>query len=562
MQDYLKRKLRDVLDALDDDVPDDFEPELETPANPEHGDLSTNTAMRLPPHLKRPPREIASDLVGRLRERLDPERIRAVEVAGPGFVNFRFADDYLWNGLSQILAADDYGRTKAHSGQRALVEYVSANPTGPLTVGHGRNAVLGDTLANLLEWTGYEVEREYYFNDAGRQMRILAQSVRARYEAFADPDAPTRPIEEDGNIEEVPASFPEEGYRGQYIIDIARDLYDDDPDLLDADDLAPFRDAAEEAIFTEIEDTLNRLGIEMDRYFNERDLYDEGRVEAVLERLREVGVTYERDGATWLRTTDFGKDKDTVLVKSNGEPTYRLPDIAYHDDKFARGYDRIVDVFGADHVATYPDVLSALDVLGYDTDERVSVLVYQFVSLVRGGEPVTMSTRAANYTTLNELMDEVPSDVVRFFFLMRSPNTHLDFDLELARERNEKNPVFYLQYAHARISSILDKAEEVGFDYNAEPELERLTHDAEKALIKELLKLPDEIASAADMMAPHHLADYLRDVATAFTAFYGDCHIIGEERPLAVARMHLALAARTVLANGLAVLGISAPRSM
>jgi len=336
MQDYLKRKLRDVLDALDDDVPDDFEPELETPANPEHGDLSTNTAMRLPPHLKRPPREIASDLVGRLRERLDPERIRAVEVAGPGFVNFRFADDYLWNGLSQILAADDYGRTKAHSGQRALVEYVSANPTGPLTVGHGRNAVLGDTLANLLEWTGYEVEREYYFNDAGRQMRILAQSVRARYEAFADPDAPTRPIEEDGNIEEVPASFPEEGYRGQYIIDIARDLYDDDPDLLDADDLAPFRDAAEEAIFTEIEDTLNRLGIEMDRYFNERDLYDEGRVEAVLERLREVGVTYERDGATWLRTTDFGKDKDTVLVKSNGEPTYRLPDIAYHDDKFAR----------------------------------------------------------------------------------------------------------------------------------------------------------------------------------------------------------------------------------
>jgi arginyl-tRNA synthetase len=299
----------------------------------------------------------------------------------------------------------------------------------------------------------------------------------------------------------------------------------------------------------------------MDRYFNERTLYDSDRVWQIVDAFREKDLAYEKDGAVWFRTTKFGKDKDTVLIKSSGEPTYRLPDIGYHADKLERGYDRIVDIFGADHIATFPDVLSGVESLGYDP-ESVDVVIYQFVTLVRGGEPVKMSTRKATYVTLDELMDEVGEDVTRYFFLMRSPNTHLEFDLDLAREASEKNPVFYLQYAHARICSILRKAEEVGFTFDREVDLTLLTHEAEEALIKVLLGLPDAIRQAAETYEPHRLANYLRDVAVAFTHFYGHCRIVGEEEALATARMKLALAARRVLRNGLEILGISAPDRM
>lgn len=562
MKDYLRSTIRAVLDDYDA-VPADFDIELEKPAREEHGDLATNTAMRLASVLKNNPRAIAEELSERLRDAVDPGRVRAVEVAGPGFINFRFASDHLFDSLADVLdAGEAYGRTDLGNGQSALVEYVSANPTGPLTVGHGRNAVLGDTVANLLDWAGYRVDREYYFNDAGRQMRVLAQSVRARYEEIAaDVDMKTIDLG-DGETAEVPVSFPEDGYLGEYIRDVGQALFDEHGDaLLDSDRLDPFQAKAEEIIFADIEATLERINVHIETFFNEKQLYQDDRVERTVNALKEAGVTYEKDDALWFKTTDFGKDKDTVLIKSSGEPTYRTPDMAYHVDKFERGYDVIIDVLGADHIATYPDVLSALDVLGYDS-EKVEVILYQFVTLVRGGEPVKMSTRRANYVTLDDLIDEVGADVTRFFFLMRSADTHLNFDLELAKEASDKNPVFYLQYAHARVCSIVDKAEEVGFTFDDEPDLALLTHEDETTLIKELLRFPTIIEQAAEARAPHFIPNYLREVASAFSQFYGSCRIIGEDRDLATARMHLARATQTVIHNGLTVLGIDAPREM
>ncbi len=563
MKEYLTRQLKDVLSTMAG-VPGDFEPEFETPNNPEFGDLSTNTAMQLARHLRRAPRQIAEELAQKLREKpLDPGRVTAVEIAGAGFLNFRFAEQYLAASVADLLqAGSNYGRSIFGKGLTAIVEYVSANPTGPLTVGHGRNAVLGDTIANLLEWTGYDVTREYYFNDGGRQMRILGESVRARYQALVDPDMPHKQIKvAENEWADVPETFPEDGYLGDYIHDIAKMLYEEYDGVLDTTDVKPFKEAAEKAIFTEIEKTMARLGIRMDTYFNEYSLYKDERVWRTLERLRKAGYVYEKDRAVWFKTTEFGKENDTVLVKSSGEPTYRLPDIAYHVDKLQRGFDRIVDIFGADHIATYPDVIDGVRVLGYDPS-KIDVVIYQFVTLVRGGEPVKMSTRKATYVTLDELVDEVGEDVTRFFFLMRSPNTHLEFDLDLAKEASEKNPVFYLQYAHARICSILRKAEDVGFAFAEEADLSLLEHESEIGLMKELLLLPEIIERASAIKEPHTIANYLRDVAVAFTQFYGHCRIIGEEEALATARMNLAEATRIVLQNGLTVLGISAPERM
>lgn len=565
-------------------APADTPVAFETPGNPEHGDLSTNVALQLARPLRRAPRQIADDLAARLREAVDPRLVAAVEVAGPGFLNLRFAPTYLEDGLRALLAAGaDFGRSDTGKGEKVLVEFVSANPTGPLTVGHGRNAVLGDTIASLLDAAGYRVTREYYFNDGGRQMRVLGQSVRARYLALVRPGSPTKAIDVGaGETVTVPASFPDDGYLGGYIGDIARQVADAHGDALVGDlpldqaptegpFLDPFRLAAQEAIFADITATLARLGVEMDVHFNERTFYENGALGRVVEALREKGFVEERDGAVWFLTSKMGKvgkdgeAVDTVLVKSTGEPTYRLPDIAYHADKFARGFDRAVDVFGADHIATYPDVLRALEVLGHDP-KKVDVVIYQFVTLVRGGEPVKMSTRKANYVTLDELMDEVGVDVARYFFLMRAPGTHLEFDLDLAREASEKNPVFYLQYAHARIASIVRKAAETGLDTSDDAlraaDLARLDDATETALVKTLLRFPAEVAAAAEAKEPHRLATYLREVAVAFTQFYGARRIVGEAADVATARLALARAAQNVLAGGLGLLGVSAPSSM
>ena len=581
MEDALAAAVRDALARLPD-LPDGFDAqavavEFQTPANADHGDLATNVALQLARPLARPPRAIATAIA--LGLEMDAARVSAVEVAGPGFLNFRFSADALAQGLRDILAAGlDYGRTTTHAGETAIVEYVSANPTGPLTVGHGRNAVLGDTLANLLERTGYAVTREYYFNDAGRQMRVLGQSVRARYTAIVRPETPTHVLE---SGEAVPEGFPEGGYLGGYITDVAQALADQNGDgLLANEDETAFTTAAKTAIFAEIDATLRRLGVRMDTQFNEHSLYESGAVWGVVDALKEKDLAYEKDGATWFRTSALGKTttdadgergQDVVLVKSSGEPTYRLPDIAYHMEKLSRGFALVLDVFGADHIATYPDVLRGVEALGGDA-AKIDVVVYQFVTLVRKDaagvpQPVKMSTRKANYVTLDELMDEVGEDVARFFFLMRSPNTHLEFDLDLAREASDKNPVFYLQYAHARICSIAAKAAETGLPDartadGSGADLALLTHASETGLIKTLLLFPGEITAAAEGRAPHRVAGFLREVAVAFSQFYRDCRIVGEPVEIATARLHLAEATRRVLAHGLAILGVSAPERM
>ncbi|MGD8415331.1 MAG: arginine--tRNA ligase [Candidatus Latescibacterota bacterium] len=562
MHEYLISALKEALSSLGA-IPDDLTIEFETPANPEHGDLATNVALRLAKPLRKPPRSIAEELATALREKpLDPRRIAEVEVAGPGFLNFRFANTWLYDELARVIELDEaFGQSTAFSGRTANVEFVSANPTGPLTVGHGRNAVLGDTLANLLEAVGYEVTREYYFNDAGRQMRVLGESVRARAQFKQDPTRPTKILElDDGATLTVPEGFPDDGYLGEYVEEIAAELVEEiDPEA--TQDLEFYSNYAEERLWSQIDSTLSRIGVKPQTRFNERTVYENESVWKIVDRLRAKDLAYDKDGAVWFRTSKFGKEKDTVLVKSSGEPTYRLPDIAYHADKLDRGYDLILDIFGADHVATYPDVVSGLEALGYDTS-GIDVVIYQFVTFVRDGQPVKMSTRKATYVTLDELIDEVGADVARFFFLMRAPGTHLEFDLNLAKEEREKNPVYYLQYAHARVCSIVRKAEEVGFSFSKDSDLALLTHEAEIALIKSILEFPGRLERTAEAREPHRLINYLNEVATAFTGFYDRCRIIGEDPGLASARMKLADSARVVLRNGLSILGISAPTKM
>ncbi|MEP1152579.1 MAG: arginine--tRNA ligase [Balneola sp.] len=542
MNDYLQQIIAESLQQFDlEELPDI---QTEAPKVASHGDASTNVAMMLAKPLRNNPRAIAQQIIDGLN--YDEKKIASVEIAGPGFINFRYAEDYLYDELQTILdSGENFGKTDSYSGKKVLVEFVSANPTGPLTVGHGRNAVLGDTVARLLEWTGAEVDREYYFNDAGRQMRVLGQSVQARY------------FEELGKEHD----FPEGGYEGEYIRDIAAELASENKDLSsDSEEWKPFKEKAEEAIFADISNTLERMNINMDSFFNEHSLYSDGSIDSTVERLREKGLVYDKDGAVWFKTTEFGKEQDTVLIKSTGEPTYRLPDIAYHMNKLDRGYDLCLDVFGADHIATYPDVLSGISALGYDTD-KVDVVIYQFVTIVKDGQPFKMSTRKANFVTLDELMDEVGSDVTRFFFLMRSPNTHLEFDIAQAKEAGDKNPVFYLQYAYARIASVLRKTTEE-YSFSEDVNLSLLKHDAEETLIKTILRFPEMIANAANAREPHRLINFMNDVASAFTSFYHDCRIIGVDESLAQARIELAKATAQVLENGLTILGITAPEEM
>jgi len=546
MEQYLQKIITEALKKVgvsDNDIPSI---KIETPKDVSHGDAATNVAMLLAKTLKNNPRKIAEDIVENLEA--DSSKITDFSVAGPGFINFTYAENYLYDELKNILTkGSDYGKTDFYEGERILVEFVSANPTGPLTVGHGRNAVLGDTVARLLQWTGAHVQREYYFNNAGRQMRMLGLSVQARYK------------QELG----VETDFPEGGYEGEYIRTIAKNLVKEQgSELLVENDETAFKEIAEASIFEEIRSTLERMNIKMDTFFNEHTLYESGAIDKTIETIREKGLAYDKDGAVWMKTTEFGKDQDTVLVKSTGEPTYRLPDIAYHANKLDRGFTLCIDVFGADHIDTYPDVMNGIEILGYD-QEKVDVLVYQFVTLVKDGKPFKMSTRKANFITLDELMDEVGEDVTRFFFLMRSPNTHLEFDISQAKEAGEKNPVFYLQYAHARIQSILRKVDEI-IDGSSvgDLDLSLLSHESEIVLIKKLLGFPDAIQSASIHREPHKLITYLNELASDFTSFYHDCRIVGEPDELMKARSSLALATATVLKNGLTILGIQAPNQM
>ena len=543
MIDQLRAGIRAALEQLGLE-PDTVQ--LDRAKDLKFGDLSTNAPLIYAKQLRQSPLELARQLKELLA--LDPDVLAEAKVAPPGFLNFTLTAPYLQEHTRQILASGgDYGRSKLGKDQWALVEFVSANPTGPLTVGHGRGAILGDTISNILEWNGYQVEREYYYNDAGRQMRLLGESVRARYLEALGRDA----------------QFPEEGYQGDYIREIAAGLIERQQDTLaDETDTAPFTAAAENAIFEEINGSLKNLGVIFNNYFNERNLYNNGALDKVIATLEKQGLVYHHEGAAWLKATELGRPDDRVLIKSSGEPTYRLPDIAYHAHKLDRGYDLVVDIFGADHKGTYPDVLAGLQGLGYKTD-NIRVLIHQFVTFTRGGKQVKMSTRKAEYVTLDELIGEVGRDVVRYFFLMRSMDSHLNFDLDLARQQSDDNPVYYLQYAHARMCNIAGRVASFGYTFTPEEApVARLALPEERKLMYLLWWFPQVVIQVHRSLEPMTMAYYLQEIATAFHYFYAHVRVLTDDEPLSQARLVLTAACRQTLANGLAILGITAPKRM
>jgi arginyl-tRNA synthetase len=520
---------------------------VEVPKREGQGDFSTNMALILAGQQKSNPRQIAAQLVAILEK--ETELIDHLEIAGPGFVNI-FLKDRIWqHALFPVLEQrDHFGLSTIGNGKRVMVEFVSANPTGPLSVGHGRQAILGDTIARLLTATGHEVFREYYFNDAGRQMRVLGESTRARYLELLG----------------LPSQFPEDGYQGDYIQDIAREMIAEHGDSLkDHTDVAPFTKRAKELIFKDIAGTLQRMGIVFDNYYNEHTLYENGHVDSVVAELKAKGLVYEKEGATWFKTTEFGQEQDRVIIKSSGEPTYRLPDIAYHREKFRRNFDWLIDVFGSDHIATVPDVLAGVRALGYD-DSKVTVVLHQFVTLMRDGKQVKMSTRKATFVTVDELLDEVGVDVARFFFMMRKADSQLEFDLDLATKESQENPVYYVQYAHARICSILRQAGEKGVEKLPLPDVDisLLAEPEELLLLKSMAAFPAMIEDAATGLAPHRVIFFLMELAGQFHSYYNKHKVITDAIALSQSRICLMEALQVVFQNGLRIVGLTAPEEM
>ena len=508
-----------------------------------HGDLSSSLPLSLAKAAKKSPMEIAETIIGKIE--IDDQIVADIFPSPPGFINFIIKASYYQSLVSEIIkAGNTYGQSDKGKDKTANVEFVSANPTGPLTIGHGRNAVIGDTVANILENHGYKVTREYYFNDAGRQMRLLGQSVEARYFELVGKEM----------------EFPNDGYEGNYIKDIAQSILDEHgKSLLPSDPL--FKENAEKVIFADIENSLVNLGIHFDQFTNEKTFYENGEIDRFLEELKAKNLIYEKDDATWFRTTELGKDQDRVYIKSTGEPTYRVPDTAYHRDKINRGFDLIIDIFGADHADTYPDVLLALEALELKTD-HIRVLLYQFVTLLRNGEKIKMSTRKANFITMDELVNEVSADVVRYFFIMRGMNSHLNFDMDLAADQSEKNPVFYLQYAHARICNIIKHGESLGVDPQAHFDTLLLTSSSELELLKTAGQFPEIMDNVNETLEPQGIANYLQELATKFHKFYAECRVITDDNKLTSARIALINSVKIVLANGFKILGISAPEQM
>lgn len=512
-----------------------------------HGDLTANAAMALAKPLKKNPREIAAAFVKRLSE---SPLVDKIEVAGPGFINVRIADESTLEVLRRVLSeGGDYGRSTRRQGKRALVEFVSANPTGPLHVGHVRGAVIGDAAAELLAAVGYDVTREYYYNDAGVQMQMLGRSVRARYLELFDRDG----------------EFPENGYKGDYIRYIAAALKAAQGDsLLDESGWKPFTAFAGEVLMVVIMDDLRRLRVRFDNTFSEQSLHDNGHVQETLDRLAELGATYRKDDATWLRTTDRGDEKDRVLVKSDGEPTYVTPDIAYHCDKYERGYDLMVNVMGHDHHSQCERVKIALDLFGLDLS-KLQYLLNQMVSIQRGGEKIKLSTREGQFMTLAEMVDELGADVTRYFFAQRSYNTQMIFDWDLAKRQSMDNPVYYLQYVHARSCSMWEKAQERGLRFPHPPQFDPtpLLGERERALLLKLFYYPYVVMEAAERLESHQIPAYLEDVAKTFHGYYQAQRVLDhDDEAGSTARMYLVLAVRQVMRNGLGLLNVAAPERM
>jgi arginyl-tRNA synthetase len=555
MSDSLIRSaLESVLIELG--VPD-AEVRLERPRDPDHGDWATNLAMTLASKLKRPPRDIAQDIADRID--LDKAGILSVEIAGPGFLNFRLSSGALAGVLPRVLSEDlDFGRSDQGEGEPFMVEFVSANPTGPLHLGHGRQAALGDSISSLLEWTGWKVHREYYYNDSGRQIELLAQSVLTRY------------LESAG----LEAAIPEGGYQGDYVKDLAEAFKEKHGEEFLPDDSEETLQAIQAfsvlAMRAEQDRDLAEFRLIFDEYFLESSLYTDGKVEATIEALRDTGHVYEKDEALWLRTTDYGDQKDRVMVRGNGAPTYFLPDVAYHVTKWERGFERVINVQGSDHHGTVDRVRAGLQILGLPEGYPEYVL-HQMVSVEKDGKEVKLSKRAGTATTFREIFTEVGVDVARWFFMMRKPEAHLVFDLDIALDHSEKNPVYKVQYAHARMCSIFRKGGIEGADITVESAaLDALSHDLERDLIKRLAEFPETVARAASARAPHVLCEYLEQTAGAVNSWYHAGNpsrdpgmaVLVEEPELRKARLVLARGVQIVLRNGLTILGVTAPTRM
>ena len=585
MKYLIENLVRDALAALPEELRAlDITPgsaTIERTRDATHGDFACNIAMQLAKAAKRKPRELAQAIVAALPA---SDLVAKVEIAGPGFINFFVSPAGYHQELLRVLdEGAAYGRSQMGAGQRVIVEFVSANPTGPLHVGHGRHAAFGATLANLLDAAGYSVHREYYINDAGRQMEILAASVWLRYlECFG---------------EQFP--FPSNGYRGDYLHPIAdklvevagrtlvrpaaeifRDLPPDAPAgdkdtyidavierakaLLGEDGFRQAFKLALDDILADIRQDLEEFGVRYDEWFSERSLATNGAIDRALERLRKNGVVYEKDGAQWFRATDFGDEKDRVVVRENGLKTYFASDIAYHLQKRERGFVRLVDVLGADHHGYIARVRAGWVAMG-EPGDSLEVRLVQFVTLYRGGEKVQMSTRSGEFITLRELRREVGNDAARFFYVMRSNDQHLDFDLQLATSHSNENPVYYIQYAHARVCSVLRQMREKGFEYDAargRAALARLTESHEQALLASISRFPEVVEMAAELRAPHALVHYLRDVANDFHTYYNAHQVLVDDAELRDARVTLVQGMRQVVRNGLGLLGVSAPEAM
>ncbi|MBO1926462.1 arginine--tRNA ligase [Thiomicrorhabdus sp. 6S2-11] len=586
MKQQLAQILTDVVQQLKDQgvIPEDAAPRIhvENTRDKAHGDFATNLAMMLTKMAGMPPRDLAQKIIDLLQ---NSSIIEKVEIAGPGFINFFVNDSAKFDVVGQVFEkADDYGRCNVGQGKSVLVEFVSANPTGPLHVGHGRGAAYGASVANLLDAAGFDVCREYYVNDAGRQMDILATSVWLRY------------LEQCG--EEF--AFPSNGYKGDYIFDIASQVRNQFAETLqkpafevfagitadegqdDGDKEKHIDDLIEKAkhllgsqyydvlqiainsILGDIKDDLEGFNVRFDNWFSERSLMDTGVIDAALEKLQKAGKIYEKGGALWFRSTDYGDEKDRVVVRDNGLKTYFASDIAYHFNKLERGFDVLIDIWGSDHHGYIPRVRAAMEAMETNP-EQLEVLLVQFAVLYRGGEKVAMSTRSGQFVTLRELREEVGADAARFFYVQRKSEQHMDFDLDLAKSQSNDNPVYYIQYAHARICRVLEQAVDKGYRLDLEQgmaNLNLLTAEHETALATELAKYPEVIARAAVVYEPHQIAYYLKDLANGLHSYYNASQFIVEDDNLRQARLTLISAVKQVLKNGLALLDVSAPQSM
>ncbi|MFZ5518352.1 MAG: arginine--tRNA ligase [Candidatus Zhuqueibacterota bacterium] len=521
---------------------------LERPKSTEHGDLSTNVAMQLAATARRNPRQIAQDIAANLQ--VESGILEKVEIAGPGFINFHLGWGYYRKALKDLMAqGDQFGRSDIGQGLKIQIEFVSANPTGPLNVVSARAATVGDIMVNLYNAVGYAADREFYINDAGRQVKLLGQSVSARYMALLG----------------FSESFPEEGYHGEYVKDLARDIIEESGDryaslAIEARQVE-FSQIALRKMIQQHKTAMEQFRVHFQTWFRESDLRKDNSHLSVLAYLQEHGYCYEKDGATWFRSEQFGDEKDRVLLTQEGEPTYFLVDIAYHRNKFERGYKKLYDIWGPDHHGYIQRMKAAIMALGYGKED-FEVEIVQQVNLLRSGEVIKMSKRAGQIIEMQELIDEVGVDAARFFFTNRKSSSHLDFDMDLARKQSDENPVFYVQYAHARLVNVILFANEQGVTLDNEIDLNRLNVEEEKQLISQLLQFPDIIASAAELWEPHRVTVYLHELASIFHHFYHLHRVVSEDRELSKARLFLVKATHLVLANGLRILGITAPEKM